>query len=252
MNRLVAKKIPASTIRNTVNPVRAVYRQAVQDGVVAVNPAHGLQMPAVDSGRERTASPAEAEELLAALPERDQALWATAFYAGLRRGELRALRWRHVDLTGKPPRIRVESGWDDYQGEIDPKSKKGARLVPIPARLVKTLAAHKMATGRGADDFCFGATAGSPFTPSNIRKRANREWAVANEKRAESKQPLLVPIGLHEARHTYVSLMHAAGVSLEEIGDYVGHSSAYMTDKYRHLLPGSDVEAIKKLDALLG
>jgi hypothetical protein len=32
----------------------------------------------------------------------------------------------------------------------------------------------------------------------------------------------LEPIGLHELRHTYVSLMHASGSTLEEIGDYVG------------------------------
>lgn len=59
------------------------------------------------------------------------------------------------------------------------------------------------------------------------------------------------PIGLHECRHTYVSLMHAAGLSLERIGDYVGHSSAYMTDRYRHLLDGHEQEAASMLDAFL-
>jgi integrase len=52
------------------------------------------------------------------------------------------------------------------------------------------------------------------------------------------------PIGLHECRHTYVSLMHAAGLSLERIGDYVGHSSAYMTDRYRHLLAGHEARRL--------
>ena len=61
----------------------------------------------------------------------------------------------------------------------------------------------------------------------------------------------LEPIGLHECRHTFVSLRHAAGRSLEEIGDYVGHSSAWMTDQYRHLLDGSRVEAAAALDAYL-
>jgi len=37
--------------------------------------------------------------------------------------------------------------------------------------------------------------------------------------------------------------MHAAGRSLEEIGDYVGHGPAYMTDQYRHLLDGARTEA---------
>jgi integrase len=59
------------------------------------------------------------------------------------------------------------------------------------------------------------------------------------------------PIGLHEARHTYVSLMYMAGCSLEEIGDYVGHSSTYMTDRYRHLLPHQRKQAAERLDAVV-
>lgn len=78
-------------------------------------------------------------------------------------------------------------------------------------------------------------------------------WADANSKRAEKKLPLLVPIGLHECRHTYVSLMYAAGLTLEQIGDFVGHSSAHMTEQYRHLLDdGRHVaEAVKVQDACL-
>ena len=56
----------------------------------------------------------------------------------------------------------------------------------------------------------------------------------------------MYPIGLHELRHSFVSLTHDAGFSLEEIGDYVGHTSTFMTDRYRHLLPGSAVEAGKR------
>ena len=61
----------------------------------------------------------------------------------------------------------------------------------------------------------------------------------------------LEPVGLHECRHTYVSLMHAAGRTLEEIGDYVGHSSTYMTDRYRHLIEGARTEAADALDSYL-
>jgi hypothetical protein len=45
--------------------------------------------------------------------------------------------------------------------------------------------------------------------------------------------------------------MHDAGLSLERIGDYVGHSSAYMTDRYRHLLDGHEAEAARLLDEYL-
>jgi integrase len=57
-------------------------------GDVAVNPTSGLELPAARGGRDRIAPPAEAAELIAALLPRDRALWATAMYAGLRRGEL--------------------------------------------------------------------------------------------------------------------------------------------------------------------
>jgi len=53
-----------------------------------------LEMPAASSGRDRIASPDECTDLLAALRPADRALWATAMYAGLRRGELMALRRR--------------------------------------------------------------------------------------------------------------------------------------------------------------
>lgn len=110
---------------------------------------------------------------------------------------------------------------------------------------------HKMRTGRDGEDLVFGSTASRPFTATNVRKRALRAWAAANVERAEQELPLLVPIGLHECRHSYVSLMHAAGFDLQRIGDYIGHSSAYMTDKYRHLLDGHEAETVTKFDAFL-
>jgi integrase len=61
-----------------------IYRRAIEDGNLAVNPTSHLRLPAVRGRRERIASPDEAQQLLAALAERDRALWATALHAGLR------------------------------------------------------------------------------------------------------------------------------------------------------------------------
>jgi integrase len=167
----------------------------------------------------------------------------------LRRGELRALRAENVDLAANV--IRVVAGWDDKAGEIEPKSKRGRRTVPIPAVLRPYLVDHLTLTGRRGEDFVFGTTAETPFAPKNVSKKAARAWEKVNEKRAEAKQKPLQPISLHEARHTYVTLMFYAGLSLERIGDYVGHSSAYMTDRYRHLLEGHEKEAGDLFDAYL-
>jgi integrase len=85
-DRLLAKGLDPSTVRNALMPLRALFRRALSRGDVAVNPTAGLELPAVRGRRERIATPAEAAALIAALREGDRALWATALYGGLRRG----------------------------------------------------------------------------------------------------------------------------------------------------------------------
>ena len=56
----------------------------------------------------------------------------------------------------------------------------------------------------------------------------------------------------HEARHTFASLMIAAGVNAKALATYMGHSSITITlDRYGHLFPGNEEEAAGLLDAYL-
>ena len=115
VNRLKTE-FSASTVKNAVMPVRAIYRYALEEYGLEINPTAGLKLPAVKGGRDRIADPVEAEALLAALPEEDRPRWATAMYAGLRRGELLALRLG----TG---RLRAEQ--DRRRGVVGPASGEG-------------------------------------------------------------------------------------------------------------------------------
>jgi len=248
---LVRRGLSGSRIRGILNALRAVLRRPLQAEELQTDPTGRLDLPADSRPRERAASPTEAAALLAALPDDDRALWAVAFYAGLRRGELRALRWS--DLDDALTEIHVSRGWDEVEGEILPKSEKGIRRVPIAAALRLILLEHKARTGRRGDELVFGRTAAAPFTPTHIRDRALGAWAAAAvgaflRGRVDLE---LEPIGLHECRHTFVSLMASLGVPLERIGDYVGHSSTYMTDRYRHLIEGQREQDAAALDALL-
>ncbi len=169
VDRLLADDLSASTIRNTLLPVRVIFRRALVRGEVAVNPTAGLELPAVRSGGERIASPGEARRLLAAL-DHDRALWATAIYAGLRLGELRALEWDAVDLARGV--IRVHRSWDPEEGPIEPKSRAGRRSVPLAAALRVHLAEHGLESGRRAGS-CSGARlkCRSPRRPSTSALR---------------------------------------------------------------------------------
>jgi len=58
-----------------------------------------------------------------------------------------------------------------------------------------------------------------------------------------------VPIGLHDARHSFASLMIAAGVNAKALSSYMGNASVTITyDRYGHLMPGNEAEAAALAD----
>jgi integrase len=124
-----------------------------------------------------------------------------------------ALRWDDVDLAADV--IRIERSCDDKgRVEIEPRSRADQRTTPIVGALRDVLVEHKARQGRDSG-LVFGSSAETPFQPSNLWRRAQRSW-----KRADLK-----PIGLHEARHTFASVLIAAGVNAKAITTYMGHAS---------------------------
>ena len=202
VDELIGLGLQGSTVRNALDPLRRIMDRALKRDLIALDPTDGIEWPAPSRTRDRVVSPSEARSLLAALPEEDRSLWATSLYAGLRSGELRALRVAAIDFDVNV--IHVRAGWDDVEGEIATKSDSGSRVVPIIPELRAVLLAHLMATGRRGrpEALVFGRTAAEPFLRSTPRNRARKAWAAAG----------LKPITLHECRHTYASTMIAAGV----------------------------------------
>jgi integrase len=185
--------------------------------------------------------------LIAASPKQDRAVWALAFYAGLRRGELMALRWEDVDLA--KGLIRVQRSWDIQEGVIGAKSRAGRRTVPIIGVLRDHLLDHKLRTGR-AEGLVVGRSTDRPFEPVSVGERAKKAWRAWRDPDDQDRR--LEPLTLHEARHTYASILIAAGLNAKAITAYMGHSSITITyDRYGHLMPGSEDEARAQLDAFM-
>ena len=104
------------------------------------------------------------------------------------------------------------------------------------------LAEASRSRGASHNALVFGRTETVPFDPGTIRKRANRAWDRAG----------LVALGLHECRHTYASMMIAAGANLKALSTYLGHSSITIAmDRYGHLMPGNESEAAELFDRYL-
>ena len=158
---------------------------------------------------------------------------------GLRLGEVRALRWEDVDFASGL--IRVRRSWDPKAGEVEPKSAKGRRDVPLIARLRDVLTEHS-ASCRWTRGLAFGIGSATPFNLTGFYGRSRREWTAAG----------LDVIGPHDARHTYASFLIAAGADFKVIQEAMGHASITTTiDLYGHLLPGAHAVTAGKLDALL-
>lgn len=258
---LTLEGLSASTVQNTLDPLRAIYRRAKKRDEITINPTEELELRRPDGRRDRIADPAEAAALIAAIPEGERALWACAFYAGLRRGELRALRWSCVDPEARV--IDVQRGWDQIEGEQDVKSAAGERRVPILDPLLAELVAHRARTKRDDDALVFGRDAQHPFNPESVRRDSLAAWGwrtverrKAGERRVtelvRDREDALEPITLHEARHTCASLLIAAGVNPKALSVIMGHSTIAMTfDTYGHLMPGGLDEAAAATNAYL-
>jgi integrase len=183
-------------------------------------PLASLRCPPRTVAATASPRPRKRPRLLAALPDGDRAVWATAVYGGLRRGELQALRARDVRLEEGV--IAVEAGWGEKDGRIPPKGRR-TRRVPIPSVLREILVGELLRTGRRGDDLVFGSTEHSPFSPTRLTARARKAWKAAGLSR----------ITLHECRHSFASLIIVAGVNAKALSDYIGHASIQITfDRY--------------------
>jgi integrase len=130
----------------------------------------------------------------------DAELVRVAAYAGLRRGELVALRWRDVDFTGRKLTVRrALSG----ATEVSSSKSRRTRQVPLPEQAAQALERLK---ARGEftrpDDYVFANRLGRRIDPSALRRRFERARDAAE----------LQPLRFHDLRHTHGSLLVAGGI----------------------------------------
>jgi integrase len=187
-------------------------------------------------------APTEAERQNGIRVTLDQAVWAVAFYAGARMGEIRALH-RH-DVIGLS-KLEIHGGWDDREGLQATKTRAGSRSVPIIEPLRGILAGWLEQARGGPDDLLFPALrerGQQSFDPSALRRRTYRVWDTAGFDRIKP----------HHARHTFASWLIAAGVSLVEVSRYMGHSSSKVTERvYIHLQPDHAERNAEKVERYL-
>lgn len=219
------------TVRAVYFSLSLILKQAVVDGVLTRTPCVGIKLPRDEVQREMNFLDAQQVESLAdELPDRYRALIFTAAYAGLRWGELAALKLKNVDLVKGT--IIVTEAVAEVNGQLkEGPTKTGAtRTVALPMFLRQMLADHLARYPTKVYVF----TSAQGF---QLRKNFYRRHFVPAVDRAE------LPKGLrfHDLRHTCAGLLIANGAHPKEIQERLGHSTIRVTfDTYGHLLPSLD------------
>jgi integrase len=185
-----------------------------------------------------------------------------AFGTGLRRGELLGLRWKDVDVkTGtlqvKQTLVRVTNHHvPKGKGRTqlifqEPKTSPSRRTIPIPEECLAALKQHKarqaeekLFLGQAYQDhglvFCQGN--GKPIDPRNFLRSFDRIIEQAG----------LPPSRIHDARHTFATLMLELGESPKTVQTMLGHSRVAITlDIYSHVSLELEKKAAAKLNAAL-
>jgi integrase len=245
VDELTRKGMSGSRVRSVVNALRSLYRWAQDRELVGHNPAELVRLPAMDAKpRDRVATPAEFAALLAPLPMERALPFALAAYGTARHQEIRTLDWAHVDL---------KLGAVELAGDEEGRKPGGSwRIVPLVKPLRVMLRAAWIAQGRPArGKVCPPKhnSASGLLDVSYVQKKVHARWRELG----------LVPIGLHESRHTAATWLDHAGVSPKVASMLMGHktpeyqpgAAAITLRRYTHTLPGELERARDQLDAFL-
>jgi integrase len=212
--------------------MHGVMRRAQHVWGLPINPVASVEKhPQRSSGDIDVFSPEEVWALVrAATSEQDAAIYLTAAFTGLRRGELLALRWRDVDFAGAVIRVRAS-----YAGSqlTTPKSGK-VRSVPMARDVAQALARlAEREDWTSEDDLVFAGELGGYVDGSALRRRYTAALQRAG----------LRSLRFHDLRHTFGTRM-IAKADIRRVQEWMGHADVQTTMRYLHYAPREEDAAL--------
>jgi integrase len=255
-----AQGLSSATVTNLKAVLSSIFQFACEEGLLESNPVArlGKFIRKKDKKTGKTSLTKEqVAQFLGVVQEefpKHYAFFLCAFRTGMRLGELLALAWEDIYLERNLIEVKRS-----YSGGFMSSPKNGkSRLIDMSEQLKNVLLSHQKTLKKSFDGnllccspdlnrpnfnvihLVFPNRKGKPMDGENIKHRI---FYKVTEKMG------LLKFRFHDIRHTFASLLLQQGESLHYVKEQMGHSSIQTTvDIYGHIVPGSNRNAVNKLD----
>jgi len=238
---LSGKRPSAITIAARIACLSSFYRFLIRMSAVTSNPCDALERPRIQPSPARGMSGDDVRRLLAVIPDtvpgrRDRAIILTLVLTGRRRSEV-------VNLKARDITVESDTAYYTYRGK---GGKRGRRELPAPAcaAIERTLAdCGKQFTTMQPDESLWQAGTGEQgITSGTIYLRFRTYLVLAG----------LPSSGLHILRHSAAKLRRDAGESVENVSQFLDHSSLAVTTVYLRRLESQTDQTWDKVAAAIG
>ena len=180
-------------------------------------------------------SQGDSEKLVANSTGMWQDVIFTVLKTGLRRGELKALKWSNINWDTRI--LTVSHSWCVYKkGLTTPKGRR-ERHIPLTDELYKRLLQRRKEAG-----FVFRSEKTQSFSNKMLAREIDKACKKAGIKR----------VTCHDLRHTFASHLAMAGATLKAIQELLGHVKIETTLRYTHLMPSFLRETVDLLEPVKG
>ena len=238
VNGLVADGYAPSTVRKTLNLLKAAYKDAVARRLIPYSPIDAVRAPKLPRREPNSLDKSQRARLLAFLDVAGDSpvnlAVRIALGTGMREAEVCGLRWRDVDLNAASLTVRnVIARGESGTYEKEPKTSSSRRDIPLPDELVSALRRRRANLAEECMDagvmmtpahYVIGKVDGTYEDPHHLWSQWRAIAKSLNLVGTEGRIPTF-----HDLRHTFATAAIAAGADVKSVASIMGHSNVAMT-----------------------
>lgn len=238
--------------------IKQILQTAVENEYIYKNVASGIKIKKYKSPEKKPITD-DTIARIRKLSENDFDMFMLLFmiYTGVRREELVALQYKDIDVENRVIYINKAVHYKNNQAVIKSTKNEDNRKIPILNILYDKLSSLKKA--RKSNEYIFPNKSNTIMSETSIKRKISytlnrlnkdyeKEQKSINEK-FELTDENRIYFTYHQLRHTYVCILHKAGVDLKEAQSFTGHKTIQvLLNIYTHLDEEDKSKAINKLN----